>query len=112
MLGFAVGTSTKASTFLQPESIQIFILGAASFAVATAGGVLFAKFMNLFLKDKINPLVGAAGVSAVPDSARVVQMVGQQEDPHNFLLMHAMAPNVAGVIGSAIAAGVLWTVLK
>ncbi len=112
LLGFAVGTSTKASTFLQPESIQIFILGAASFAVATAGGVLFAKFMNLFLKDKINPLVGAAGVSAVPDSARVVQMVGQQEDPHNFLLMHAMAPNVAGVIGSAIAAGVLWTVLK
>ena len=82
-----------------------------SFAIATAGGVLFAKFMNLFLTEKINPLVGAAGVSAVPDSARVVQMVGQQEDPHNFLLMHAMAPNVAGVIGSAIAAGVLWSVL-
>ncbi len=112
LLGFAVGTSTKAATFLQPASIQIFFLGAASFIVATAGGVLFAKLMNVFLKDKINPLVGAAGVSAVPDSARVVQMVGQQEDPHNFLLMHAMAPNVAGVIGSAIAAGVLWTVLK
>jgi oxaloacetate decarboxylase beta subunit len=79
--------------------------------VATAGGVLFAKLMNLFLKDKINPLLGAAGVSAVPDSARVVQMVGQQEDPQNFLLMHAMAPNVAGVIGSAVAAGVLWSVL-
>jgi len=75
------------------------------------GGVLFAKFMNLFLKEKINPLIGAAGVSAVPDSARVVQMVGQKEDPTNFLLMHAMAPNVAGVIGSAIAAGVLWSAL-
>ena len=92
-------------------SLEIFGLGALSFAIATAGGVLFAKFMNLFLTDKINPLVGAAGVSAVPDSARVVQMVGQQEDPHNFLLMHAMAPNVAGVVGSAVAAGVLWSVL-
>ena len=90
---------------------MIFALGAASFAVATASGVLFAKLMNLFLKEKINPLLGAAGVSAVPDSARVVQMVGQQEDPQNFLLMHAMAPNVAGVIGSAVAAGVLWSVL-
>ena len=79
--------------------------------VATAGGILFAKFMNLFLKEKINPLVGAAGVSAVPDSARVVQMVGRSEDPQNHLLMHAMAPNVAGVIGSAIAAGILWSVL-
>ena len=111
LLGFSVGASTKADTFLTPQSLQIFGLGALSFAIATAGGVLFAKFMNLFLKDKINPLVGAAGVSAVPDSARVVQMVGQQEDPHNFLLMHAMAPNVAGVVGSAIAAGVLWSVL-
>ena len=79
--------------------------------IATAAGVLFAKFMNLFLKDKINPLVGAAGVSAVPDSARVVQHVGMTEDPHNHLLMHAMAPNVAGVIGSAIAAGFLWSYL-
>jgi carboxybiotin decarboxylase len=111
LLGFSVGASTQAQTFLRPQSLGIFALGAASFAVATAGGVLFAKFMNLFLTEKINPLVGAAGVSAVPDSARVVQMVGQQEDPHNFLLMHAMAPNVAGVIGSAIAAGVLWAVL-
>ena len=109
LLGFSVGASTKADTFLTSQSLQIFGLGALSFAIATAGGVLFAKFMNLFLKDKINPLVGAAGVSAVPDSARVVQMVGQQEDPHNFLLMHAMAPNVAGVVGSAIAAGVLWS---
>ncbi len=111
LLGFAVGASTQAQTFLQGESLLIFGLGALSFAVATASGVLFAKLMNLFLREKINPLVGAAGVSAVPDSARVVQMVGQQEDPHNFLLMHAMAPNVAGVIGSAVAAGVLWSVL-
>jgi oxaloacetate decarboxylase beta subunit len=112
LLGFAVGASTQADEFLQRESLLIFGLGALSFAIATAGGVLFAKFMNLFLTEKINPLVGAAGVSAVPDSARVVQMVGQQEDPQNFLLMHAMAPNVAGVIGSAVAAGVLWSVLS
>ena len=112
LLGFAVGASTQAQTFLRSESLQIFGLGALSFAIATASGVLFAKFMNLFLTEKVNPLVGAAGVSAVPDSARVVQMVGQKEDPHNFLLMHAMAPNVAGVIGSAVAAGVLWSVLS
>jgi oxaloacetate decarboxylase beta subunit len=111
LLGFSVGASTQAQTFLTSEALLIFGLGALSFCVATAGGVLFAKFMNLFLKDKINPLVGAAGVSAVPDSARVVQMVGIKEDPHNFLLMHAMAPNVAGVLGSAIAAGILWSVL-
>ncbi len=111
LLGFSVGASTKAQNFLTPSSLQIFALGATAFAVATAAGVIFAKLMNLFLKEKINPLIGAAGVSAVPDSARVVQMVGQQEDPHNFLLMHAMAPNVAGVIGSAVAAGVLWSVL-
>lgn len=111
LLGFCVGASTHAQTFLTWESLGIFFLGATAFAIATAGGVLFAKLMNLFLKEKINPLVGAAGVSAVPDSARVVQMVGQKEDPHNMLLMHAMAPNVAGVIGSAIAAGILWSVL-
>jgi oxaloacetate decarboxylase beta subunit len=111
LLGLTVGASTEAQTFLTKQSILIFILGATSFAVATAGGVLFAKFMNLFLKEKINPLVGAAGVSAVPDSARVVQTIGQKEDPHNHLLMHAMAPNVAGVIGSAIAAGFLWSLL-
>jgi len=111
LLGFSVGASTQAQTFLTPQSLLIFGLGALSFCIATAGGVLFAKFMNLFLKDKINPLVGAAGVSAVPDSARVVQMVGMKEDPQNFLLMHAMAPNVAGVLGSAIAAGILWSVL-
>jgi len=111
LLGFSVGASTSAAHFLTPQSILIFALGAISFCIATAGGILFAKFMNLFLKDKINPLVGAAGVSAVPDSARVVHTVAQKEDPTNFLLMHAMAPNVAGVIGSAISAGVLWTVL-
>jgi oxaloacetate decarboxylase beta subunit len=111
LLGFAVGASTKADVFLTRESLLIFGLGALAFGVATAGGVLFAKFMNLFLTEKINPLVGAAGVSAVPDSARVVQMVGQAEDPNNYLLMHAMAPNVAGVIGSAVAAGVLWSVM-
>jgi oxaloacetate decarboxylase beta subunit len=111
LLGFTVGASTQAQTFLTPQSVFIFTLGALSFVIATMGGVLFAKFMNLFLKEKINPLIGAAGVSAVPDSARVVQMVGQKEDPNNFLLMHAMAPNVAGVIGSAIAAGVLWSAL-
>ena len=111
LLGFSVGASTQAQTFLTSQSILIFILGAASFVVATMGGILFAKFMNLFLKDKINPLLGAAGVSAVPDSARVVHAVGLKEDPANFLLMHAMAPNVAGVIGSAIAAGVLWSTL-
>lgn len=111
ILGFSVGTSTQAQTFLTPESLFIFGLGAASFAVATGSGVLFAKLMNVFLKEKINPLIGAAGVSAVPAAARVVQMVGQEEDPNNYLLMHAMAPNVAGVIGSAIAAGVLFSVM-
>jgi oxaloacetate decarboxylase beta subunit len=111
LLGFSVGASTQAQTFLTPQSLLIFGLGAASFVVATAAGVLFAKIMNLFLKEKINPLVGAAGVSAVPDSARVVEAVGREEDPSNHLLMHAMAPNVAGVIGSAVAAGILWSVL-
>lgn len=112
LLGFTVGASTDASRFLTPDSIKIFALGAASFAVATAGGVLFAKFMNLFLKDKINPVIGAAGVSAVPDSARVAQVICAKEDPHNFVIMQAMAPNVAGVIGSAIAAGVLLATLR
>lgn len=111
LLGFCVGISTSAEHFLQAKSLMIFGLGALAFGIATAGGVLFAKGMNLVLTDKINPLIGAAGVSAVPDSARVVHMVGQEEDPRNFLLMHAMAPNVAGVIGSAIAAGVLWSQL-
>ena len=111
LLGLTVGTSTDATRFLTPQSIQIFLLGAASFAVATAAGVLFAKAMNLVVRDKINPIIGAAGVSAVPDSARVCQMLGAQEDPQNFLIMHAMAPNVAGVIGSAVAAGVFLSTL-
>jgi sodium ion-translocating decarboxylase beta subunit len=111
LLGVSVGASASAENFLTPTSLKIFALGAASFAVATAAGLIFAKLMNLFLKDKLNPLIGAAGVSAVPDSARVVQQVGAKEDPTNFLLMHAMGPNVAGVIGSAIAAGVLWSLL-
>ncbi len=109
LLGVTVGASTQATTFLTPQSVLIFVLGAASFAVATAGGVLFAKFMNLFLKEgnKINPLIGAAGVSAVPDSARVAHNIGQMFDKDNYLLMHAMGPNVSGVIGSAVAAGIL-----
>ncbi len=111
LLGITVGASTQASTFLTPKSIGIFILGAFSFVIATACGILFAKLMNLFLKEKINPLLGAAGVSAVPDSARVVHNVGLEADPNNYLLMHAMAPNVSGVIGSAIAAGVLLSIL-
>lgn len=113
VLGLTVGASTQATIFLTPQSMFIFVLGAISFAVATAGGVVFAKVMNIFLKEgnKINPMVGAAGVSAVPDSARVVQMMGLKEDPTNYLLMHAMAPNVAGVIGSAVAAGILMSFL-
>jgi len=112
LLGFTVGASTQSGVFLTTDSLKIFGLGAVAFGVATACGLLFAKFMNLFLKEKLNPLIGAAGVSAVPDSARVVHHVGQTEDPDNYLLMHAMAPNVAGVIGSAIAAGVLWSYLS
>jgi oxaloacetate decarboxylase beta subunit len=113
ILGLTVGASTQADVFLTPQSVLIFVLGAVSFMVATAGGVLFAKLMNVFLskEDKINPLIGAAGVSAVPDSARVAQIMGLKEDPNNHLLMHAMAPNVAGVIGSAVAAGVLLSFL-
>ena len=113
LLGLTVGTSTQATTFLTPASILIFVLGAISFMIATAGGVLFAKVMNLFLKEgnKLNPMIGAAGVSAVPDSARVVQHLGIKEDPSNYLLMHAMAPNVSGVIGSAVAAGILLSLL-
>ena len=106
LLGLGVGASTSAQVFLTRQSILIFALGCAAFAVATASGVLFAKLMNVFSATKINPLIGAAGVSAVPDSARVVHHVGQEEDPTNYLLQHAMGPNVAGVIGSAIAAGV------
>lgn len=109
LIGLTVGASTQATTFLTSKSVGIFALGALSFIIATAGGIFFAKFMNLFLKEgnKINPLIGNAGVSAVPDSARVSQIIGLEYDKTNHLLMHAMAPNVAGVIGSAVAAGIL-----
>jgi len=112
LIGLTVGVSTQADHFLTKQSVLIFALGAGAFMIATAGGVAFAKFLNLFLKDKINPLIGAAGVSAVPDSARVVQHVGREYDPDNHLLMHAMGPNVAGVIGSAIAAGVFYAIFR
>ena len=109
LLGVTVGASTQATEFLTLNSIKIFGLGALSFVIATCTGVFFVKVMNLFLKkgSKINPLIGNAGVSAVPDSARISQVVGLEYDPTNYLLMHAMGPNVAGVIGSALAAGVL-----
>ncbi|MHC1691188.1 MAG: sodium ion-translocating decarboxylase subunit beta [Bacteroidales bacterium] len=109
LIGLTVGASTQADKFLQLTSVYIFVLGAASFVIATTGGVLFVKFFNLFLKEgnKINPLIGNAGVSAVPDSARVSNLVGLEYDKTNYLLMHAMGPNVAGVIGSAVAAGIL-----
>lgn len=109
LIGLTVGASTQANVFLSGKSIKIFLLGLLSFIIATTCGVLFAKFMNLFCKadNKINPLIGNAGVSAVPDSARVSETVGLEADPANHLLMHAMAPNVAGVIGSAVAAGIL-----
>ena len=113
LLGVTVGASTQADIFITRDSMMIFGLGAVSFVIATIGGLLFAKFMNLFLKgdDKINPLIGASGVSAVPDSARVVHAEALKSDPNNYLLMHAMAPNVSGVIGSAIAAGILLSFL-
>jgi len=107
LLGITVGAKTQASNFLTLDTIQIFVLGILAFAVATSSGLLFAKLLNVFSKEKINPLIGAAGVSAVPMAARVCQKVASEEDPQNFLLMHAMGPNVAGVIGSAVAAGVL-----
>ncbi|MBR1781576.1 MAG: sodium ion-translocating decarboxylase subunit beta [Oscillospiraceae bacterium] len=106
-LGISVGCTATANTFLSPKTLIIMCMGVVAFGFGTAGGVLLAKFMNLFLKEKINPLIGSAGVSAVPMAARVSQVEGQKENPGNFLLMHAMGPNVAGVIGSAIAAGVL-----
>lgn len=114
LIGVTVGASTQATTFITPKSAGIFVLGAVSFIIATTGGVLFVKLFNVFLKEgnKINPLIGNSGVSAVPDSARVSQMVGLEYDPKNHLLMHAMAPNVSGVIGSAVAAGVLLSFLS
>ncbi len=106
-LGVSVGATATAANFLNLDTLKILLMGVVAFACGTAGGVLLAKLMNVFSKEKVNPLIGSAGVSAVPMAARVSQVVGQKEDPSNFLLMHAMGPNVAGVIGSAVAAGVL-----
>jgi oxaloacetate decarboxylase beta subunit len=106
-LGLAVGSKLAADAFLVPSTLGILVLGMAAFAVGTASGVLMGKLMNLLTREPINPLIGAAGVSAVPMAARVANRVGQEANPHNYLLMHAMGPNVAGVIGSAVAAGVL-----
>jgi sodium ion-translocating decarboxylase beta subunit len=112
-LGLSVGSKLSAGQFLRPETLGILILGAIAFSFGTASGVLMAKLMNVLSPDnKVNPLIGAAGVSAVPMSARVANKVGQESNPHNFLLMHAMGPNVAGVIGSAVAAGVLLALVK
>ena len=113
LIGVTIGASAEASIFLTEKALSIFILGAISFLLATIGGVLFVKIMNLFLKDenKMNPLIGNAGVAALPDSARVSQVIGLEYDKTNFLLMHAMGPNVAGLIGSALAAGVMLTFL-
>ena len=106
LLGLSVGASARADLFLKKETLFILVLGIVAFAGGTAGGILFAKIMNLFSKKKINPLIGAAGVSAVPMAARVAHKEGQRADPNNYLLMHAMGPNVAGVIGSAVVAGI------
>ena len=110
-LGITVGATATAEAFLNVQTLMILAVGIVAFAMGSAGGVLLAKFMNLFTKDKINPLIGSAGVSAVPMAARVSQNVGQEANPSNFLLMHAMGPNVAGVIGSAVAAGILLSFL-
>jgi oxaloacetate decarboxylase beta subunit len=106
-LSLGVGSQMTPDRFLNPSSLIIVVMGLVAFAIATTSGILVAKFMNLFLKEKINPLIGSAGVSAVPMAARVSNKVGLEYDPGNFLLMHAMGPNVAGVIGTAIAAGVM-----
>lgn len=111
-LGLSVGSKLSAQAFLRPETLGILVLGAIAFSFGTAAGVVMAKVMNRFSDNKVNPLIGAAGVSAVPMSARVANKVGQESNPHNFLLMHAMGPNVAGVIGSAVAAGVLLALVQ
>ena len=110
-LGLSVGATATGDSFLNAKTLMILCMGIVAFGLGSAGGVLLAKLLNLFSKEKINPLIGSAGVSAVPMAARVSQTVGQEENPGNFLLMHAMGPNVAGVIGSAVAAGVLLTML-
>ena len=106
-MGISVGATATAESFLNLQTLKILAMGIVAFGIGTGCGVLLAKFMNLFIKNKMNPLIGSAGVSAVPMAARVSQAEGQKANPSNFLLMHAMGPNVAGVIGSAIAAGVL-----
>ena len=111
LLGISVGATTNAQSFLNWNTIKIVLLGLIAFAFGTAGGTLFGKLMYVITKGKVNPLIGSAGVSAVPMAARVSQKVGQEENPSNFLLMHAMGPNVSGVIGSAVAAGILLTLL-
>ena len=111
-LGISVGATTSAQSFLNLNTIKIVVLGLIAFCLGTAGGTLFGKLMYIATKGKVNPLIGSAGVSAVPMAARVSQKVGQKENPSNFLLMHAMGPNVSGVIGSAVAAGILLTLLK
>ena len=111
-LGITVGATATASSFLSLQTMEIMVIGVLAFSFGTASGLLLAKFMNLFIKEKINPLIGSAGVSAVPMAARVSQVVGQETDPGNFLLMHAMGPNVAGVIGSAVSAGLMLTMLS
>ena len=105
-LGVSVGATATAQNFLRLETIKIVVMGLVAFSISTAGGILLGKLMCVLTKGKVNPLIGSAGVSAVPMAARVSQMVGAKENPKNFLLMHAMGPNVAGVIGSAVAAGV------
>jgi len=111
LLGLGVGSKLAADKFLQAETLGILALGLVAFAIGTASGVILARIMNLFLKEKINPLIGSAGVSAVPMAARVSNRVGMESNPNNYLLMHAMGPNVAGVIGSAVAAGILLAIV-
>ena len=112
VLGLTVGGTANAENFLNPQTLKIIALGLIAFSIGTASGVIFGKVMCKLSGGKINPMIGAAGVSAVPMAARVVQKVGQEENPQNFLLMHAMGPNVAGVIGSAVAAGILLNVFN
>jgi oxaloacetate decarboxylase beta subunit len=111
LLGLSVGATAIGTTFLQPKTLMIFVLGITAFIIAATSGILGGKLMCYFTKGKVNPMIGAAGVSAVPMAARVVHKVGQEEDSENYLIMHAMGPNVAGVIGSAIAAGILLSMI-
>lgn len=111
LLGITIGATMTAETFLTPTTLLIFVMGLVAFVFDTAGGVLFAKFINLFLKEKVNPMVGAAGISAFPMSARIVQKMAQKEDPTNFILMQAVGANVAGQIGSVVAGGIILSIV-